>query len=64
MNRYEIRKYANEYSTLNDLAKTRTNLQYNNTQGLLTIRTIAILQWTIQIIDKVLHLKENLQLPY
>ena len=45
---YEIRK--NEYSTLSDLANTRTNLQYN-TQGLLTKRKIAKLQWTIQIID-------------
>ena len=39
-NRYELWKYVNEYSTLNNLVNTWTNLQYN-TQGLLTIRAIA-----------------------
>ena len=49
-NQYELQKYVKEYNTLNDLANTRTDLQYN-TQGPLTIRTMAKLQWTIQILD-------------
>ena len=39
-NRYELGRHVNKYSTPNDLANTRTNLQYN-IQGFLTIRNYS-----------------------